>query len=267
MKLKLSCVISRPITFFCLAVLCGCAGRAQSHLSYTPPESTTEIQRTALLPCDITQARLVVTRYFNTAFSTQPASGTTLSEVAFKLVMPEEELQNALDCGRLGVLNPSSDSSKWGVYERRLTPSAGETPTVFAAAAPRSDFLLADGSSTPKPANLRTKAKLAITISLRPVEKGKTLLELRTAYVVDFDLRRYVLVAGLSPMAPERVSARSQDEAQVVFDAGYTGVLSKPLFGQYYSNGAWPIECRSTGAFEKKIINEIIASISQKGSS
>jgi hypothetical protein len=268
MKLKLFYAISRLSVLFCLAVLCGCAGRAQSNLSYIPPESKAEIQQKALLPCNIKQAQLAVTRYFNTAFSVQPESGATPSKLVFKLAVPEEELQNVLDCGILSVLTPFvEDSSKWSFYEKRITPSASDKPNIFAAATPETDFLLADGTSTPKPAQVKAKANVTITISLTSPEKGKTLLDISAAYVMDISLRRWVMVSGFSPMMPERVSKRFLDEAQIAFYSGEIGVPSKQLPEQRPCagciSGDWPIQCVSTGAFEKKIINGVTASIAQ----
>ena len=150
----------------------------------------------------------------------------------------------------------------------RMYQPTGDKPKIFPAAAPKTEFLLADGTSTPKPASMTVRTNVTMTITLTSPAKGKTLLDMRTAYVVDVDLRRWVMVSGFSPMAAQRASARFMDEARLVFNSGDIGVLSKrfPENRTYPGciSGAWPIECSSTGAFEKRILNGIIASISQQ---
>ena len=262
-------VICRLIALFCAAVLCGCAGRAQSTLSYIPPEKKAEIRQQVVLSCDMQQARLAAARYFQTAFSARPEPGATHSALTFRFRLPEEELQNALDCGLLSALSPSvSENSKWSVYEKRITPSATDTPKLFAAAAPKTEFLLADGTSTPRPARMTAAANVTTTITLTSPAPGKTLLVLHTAWVVDLELRRWVMVSGFSPMAAQRSSARFMDEARIAFDSGNVGALSTQ-FPERNCNGcfsgAWRVKCVSTGAFENKVINGIVATLPHRG--
>jgi len=230
----------------CVTMLGGCAGRARTTLAYTQPADKTVIQQATILPCDVRQAQQIVTRYFDTAFSVQPEPEAKQSELIFKLVLPQEDLQSVLDCGFLVT----------------TTPAVNNTPHTFAAATPRIDLNLADGTSIPKPATMTAKASATIPITLASQGKGKTLLNIHAEYIVNLSLDRYVMIYGFSPVAHQRVSKRVVDEAQIVFTSQRAGGITKQFPENRYSiDGDWPIQCRSTGKLEEKIISGIMASV------
>jgi hypothetical protein len=245
----------------CLASLYGCAGRAKSTLSYTPPERTAEVPREFVLHCDVRQARNAVMRYFDKDFAVKPEPSEKDSRLVFTIAVPEEDLQAALDCGVMSSLSPARENIQaWGLYEKTIMPTANDKADVFPASTPRNDFFLADGTSTPKPARKTAKAKAHISMALLPEKKGRTLIKLQASYVMEISLYHYVMVSGFSPVAPERISKVYQDTGQIAFDSGAVGEISAHLPASEHRwgiNGDWPVQCVSTGALEKKIIGGI----------
>lgn len=238
--------LSHAIGLLCVVFLTsGCIGRSTSFLEYYPPESSPSPQSdysgSILVKGSQKSVKTTLLKHMNSiGFAHIPGEGDANS-LTFSGSLPESLEKSPLDCGLLSI----------------YSPDAAKAPSVFPAVTPR-DFPMADGTSVPKPARLDPTTKATVHIVISPEGTARTRIELRTKFHVDLALHRYVMVSGFSPMAPERLSKLTTERIQISFASGEIGRSEVPLPDfRYQIRGLWPVQCVSTGAFERWVLDEV----------
>lgn len=236
--------VSFAILLGLLLLSTGCSlNRPVSTLSYTAPSSNPgAAQETIMLPATVAQTRKAALLYIANTFPGYGELQEDKGKMSFTAVL--DDASTFVDCGELSV----------------KTPSAQKTPSVFSGAAPTAYFRLADGSSVAKPAGRAVTAALKTILEFTPQGKS-TLLAARTHFELRTRADYYTMITGFSVMMPYQVSKLSGVQENILFDTGEVGRGQNQTPKAHNVTGQWPVQCVSTRAFERALLQGIQQSL------